>query len=805
MEKTFKYRAFITYAHDDENQARWLRKKLEGFPVPKNLVGKKGKFGKIPPRLYPIFRDRDELPGSAQLGSVIEEALNDSSHLIVLCSPNAVKSRWVNEEIRLFKKMGKGDRILCLIIDGEPMADDLAHSKGKECLPLAVRRKVDEQGELIDEIDEPGAADLRETGDGEKNALLKIVAGLLGLGLDEIKQRHMIARQRKLALITSFSVLFAFVGIGLAAYAFFQKQEANQAKQNAVEERKTALDNLAKTQIVNQFVQSLFFSLDPQNTSGMDTELLKTMLDQGVKRADELSSEPQMEANIRSYLGKTYRSIRAYDQAQEQLEKAIKLFEGESETKSEAQTELALVHEALGNYLQAEPMLAVLLERKTKELGEDHDEVIDAKIDLSTVYRRIGKVEKAEDLCVSALTLIRDQNRSSEDSRMLKCMNELAKIFLARDKIAQAESMSRNVFERSRLSLGEKSSVSLIRGQVLVEALRKGGKLDDAYELSMNLVSAMGEVLGQTHPDTLGAMDALAEIVVSREELDRGLDLYEQILDSKERMLGEKHPETLSTLKAIARILRIQEKPEEAEEIQFSVYTRLKKKHGLEHPETLRSMNELADLYMDSGKEVDSFQLSNETLIIELRIMGELDPMTLQTRYRIGKLHYLSDRKEEAMEELGDVLAKQEKLLGFDHAEVTKTRDLLNEILSERATPEIFLDQNDTIDSLPSSASTNTPQFLESFVDANVTLDSNSSTVVVDFNTSTNNEKFSPYPFIEVKPNEGEIKEDLNLTSNPAIDDANGSLSSEKVESNNSEEKGFLNKFRRLIPGKQEL
>ena len=468
------------------------------------------------------------------------------------------------------------------------------------------------------------------------------------------------------------------------------------------------------------------------------------MLDQGVKRADELSSEPQMEANIRSYLGKTYRSIRAYDQAQEQLEKAIKLFEGESETKSEALTELALVHEALGNYLQAEPMLAVLLERKTKELGEDHDEVIDAKIDLSTVYRRIGKVEKAEDLCVSALTLIRDQNRSSEDSRMLKCMNELAKIFLARDKIAQAESMSRNVFERSRLSLGEKSSVSLIRGQVLVEALRKGGKLDDAYELSMNLVSAMGEVLGQTHPDTLGAMDALAEIVVSREELDRGLDLYEQILDSKERMLGEQHPETLSTLKAIARILRIQEKPEEAEEIQFSVYTRLKKKHGLEHPETLRSMNELADLYMDSGKEVDAFQLSNETLIIELRIMGELDPMTLQTRYRIGKLHYLSDRKEEAMEELGDVLAKQEKLLGFDHAEVTKTRDLLNEILSERATPEIFLDQNETIDSLPSSPSTNTPQFLESFVDANGTLDSNSSTGVVDFNTSINNEKNFP-------------------------------------------------------------
>ena len=799
MDKSYKYRAFITYAHKDENQARWLRKKLEKFSVPQNLVGKKGKFGKIPSRLYPIFRDRDELPGSAQLGSVIEEALNDSSHLIVLCSPNAVKSRWVNEEIRLFKKMGKGDRILCLLIDGEPMADDLAHSKGKECLPLAVRRKIDDNGELIDEIDEPGAADLRESGDGEKNALLKIVAGLLGLGLDEIKQRHMIAKQRKLAVIASFSVLLAFTGIGLAAYAFNQKQNANKAEQRAIEERIIAQENLKKTQIVNQFVQSLFFSLDPQNTSGMDTELLKTMLDQGVKRADELSSEPQMEANIRSYLGKTYRSIRAYDQAQEQLDRAIELFEGESETKSEAQTELALVHEALGNYLQAEPMLAVLLERKTKELGENHDEVIDAKIDLSTVYRRIGKVEKAEDLCVSALTLIRDQNRSSEDSRMLKCMNELAKIFLAREKIAQAESMSRNVFERSRLSLGEKSSVSLIRGQVLVEALRKGGKLEEAYELSMNLVSTMGEVLGRTHPDTLGAMDALAEIVVSREELDLGLDLYEQILDSKERMLGEKHPETLSTLKAIARILRIQKKPEEAEEIQFSVFTRLKEKHGLEHPETLRAMNELADLYMDSGKEVDAFQLSNETLIIELRIMGELDPMTLQTRYRIGKLHYLSDRKEEAMEELGDVLAKQEKLLGFDHAEVTRTRDLLNEILSERATPEIFLDQNQTIE-IPLNKDSKNASFLESFVDANGSIDSNSSSAILEMNSSVDNEKFNPYPFLVATSETEESVEDLNLTSATNLDDSNNSLNSDFVDDNTTEGKGFLNKFKQLIP-----
>ena len=66
--------------------------------------------------------------------------------------------------------------------------------------------------------------------------------------------------------------------------------------------------------------------------------------------------------------------------------------------------------------------------------------------------------------------------------------------------------------------------------------------------------------------------------------------------------------------------------------------------------------------------------------------MGENDPMTLKTLFRIGKLHYLAGRTDDAMVILGETLSKQEKLLGFDNSEATLSRDLLNQILSERAT-----------------------------------------------------------------------------------------------------------------------
>ena len=696
MSSPYKYLAFITYAHKDEERATWMRRKLENFHIPRNLIGKDGLYGPIPNRLYPIFRDRDELAGAAQLGPLIEQALQDSSHLIVLCSPHAVRSRWVNEEIRLFKAMGKADRVLCIVLDGEPMAEDTNGDPEEECLPLAARRKVDDQGNILHEIFEPGAADLRSSGDGEKDAMLKIVAGLLGVGLDEIKQRDILARQRRLVRITSTAVLLAISAIGMATYSFYQRNEAAKAKSDAIAERQSAEDELAKTKTITNFVQNLFESLDPQNTAGMDTELLKTMLDQGALKAQELIDEPVIEARIRVTLGKTYRSIGSYEKAQTELERALNLeIENEdSFTRLQAMKEIAMVHEALGNYVEAEPLLENLLTQKANELGQEHDQVLDIRINLAKVYRRIGKLEIAENDCSQILSLLNDQNRSEDDTLLLKCMTELAEIYLANDKISQAESLSRNVFERSRLYLGENNPFSLERGQVLVDSLTQAGKLKEAYDLGVNLLQKLTEVLGTKHQDTLKAKDSLAEILAANNDFQKALEYYQEIREDKEGALGPMHPETLATMKAMAELYLQQDQIDESENIQYSVYLRLEEKYGQTHPETLRSMNELADIYLEQTRYEESMQLSEGALGIEQVELGEDDPMTLNTMFRIGKLHYISEEEEKAMEILGQTLAMQEKLLGFDNAEATRTRDLLNKILSEQATNIIQLEED---------------------------------------------------------------------------------------------------------------
>ncbi len=120
----FKYWAYLSYSHRDKKWGDWLHKALETYRLPRRLIGKELRDGKVPQRVYPIFRDREELPVSADLGSNINEALRESRHLIVMCSPHAAQSRWVGEEIKTYKQLGREDRILALIVDGEPNTSD---------------------------------------------------------------------------------------------------------------------------------------------------------------------------------------------------------------------------------------------------------------------------------------------------------------------------------------------------------------------------------------------------------------------------------------------------------------------------------------------------------------------------------------------------------------------------------------------------------------------------------------------------------------------------------------------------------
>lgn len=247
-----RYRAFISYNHRDAAFGRRLHARLERYVLPGRLVGRETPRGKVPRRLTPIFRDREELPAAHDLTVEVRAALAASNALIVVCTPNAAASPWVAREIELFRDLHADRPILAALVDGEPA----------EAFPPP-----------LCEGHEPLAADFRPTGDGARLALLKLVAGVAGVGLDELVQRDAQRRLRSVTAVTGLS-LAAALGMGLlTAFALNARDEAERQRgesESLVEfmmtdlrEKLTASQRLAVQSAVSQRALDYYAGQDP--------------------------------------------------------------------------------------------------------------------------------------------------------------------------------------------------------------------------------------------------------------------------------------------------------------------------------------------------------------------------------------------------------------------------------------------------------------------------------------------------------------------------------------------------------------
>ena len=217
-----KYTAFISYRHKtpDEAVAKRLHSLIENFRIPGKVKRSSGKK-----RMGTVFRDQEELPLSKDLGADIRTALDNSEWLIVLCSPDYLESQWCQAELDYFISIGKRDRILTVLVKGEPY----------EAFPEQLTHDTD--GDGVREI-EPLAADVRA--DSVAASLrklsrekLRILAPMLGVSFDDLRQR---ARRRKTRVIA------AVTAAGFAAMAAFLIYSISMNDRIATQ-RDLAMDN----------------------------------------------------------------------------------------------------------------------------------------------------------------------------------------------------------------------------------------------------------------------------------------------------------------------------------------------------------------------------------------------------------------------------------------------------------------------------------------------------------------------------------------------------------------------------------
>ncbi len=224
-----RYTAFLSYSHKDAEAATTIHRRLESYRIPRRLVGTNSARGPVPHRLAPIFRDREELPAASDLSETVRTALAQSGALVILCSPHAAGSLWVAEEVKSFRKLHPDRPILAAILDGE----------APDCFPDTLRA-LDADGTRR----EPLATDLRPGMDGTPLGILKLVAGISGLGLDDLVQRDAARRVRRVTVAIAAALIAMVIMAALAFTALQARREADRQRAEAARQIESMIIDL---------------------------------------------------------------------------------------------------------------------------------------------------------------------------------------------------------------------------------------------------------------------------------------------------------------------------------------------------------------------------------------------------------------------------------------------------------------------------------------------------------------------------------------------------------------------------------
>lgn len=266
-QQEFKYFAFISYNSKDTEWGKRLQRKLESYRMPATLCSEHG-WTRTP--IKPVFFAPTDIQPN-YLSEELQERLRASRNLIVICSPNSAKSKWVGEEIAFFHNLGRTKQIHFFIVDGEPHSGN----PETECfnpvveilgLPEILGANIHERTQTFPftTISWPWM--------DEQRAYVQLISKLLGVEFDAIWQRHkrLLIQKAVAWTIGMIAVVAALVGVWVAnqpvdVQVTLDEASVHNDKLPALKDAviTMTLDNETKTDTVRSLESGLLFTNIP--------------------------------------------------------------------------------------------------------------------------------------------------------------------------------------------------------------------------------------------------------------------------------------------------------------------------------------------------------------------------------------------------------------------------------------------------------------------------------------------------------------------------------------------------------------
>ena len=201
------------------------------------------------------------------------------------------------------------------------------------------------------------------------------------------------------------------------------------------------------------------------------------------------------------------------------------------------------------------------------------------------------------------------------------------------------------------------------------------GLQQKALELSEQVLGMRKMKLHNEHPDVLESMsDVVQHLPPDRSQ--EAIKLSEGILEVQRRNLGNDGAATLKSMDRLAHSYWNTGLEQDALELYSQVLRVREKDLGVEHLDTLMSLNNVAHCYYSFGKYQDALKLF-ERAVEHGKILDADTLFILLVRYRSACCRYDLGQKQEAIQQVEQILSSCKEMLGEKHRYTLRSAETL--------------------------------------------------------------------------------------------------------------------------------
>jgi len=325
-----------------------------------------------------------------------------------------------------------------------------------------------------------------------------------------------------------------------------------------------------------------------------------------------------------------------------------------------------------------------MLDRGTDQVLEDgliEDPVVRAKFmeTLGNVYRRLGALDKAEQLLMEAIQ-IRRSLYGSMHLEIASSLSRIGSLLTDQGNYVDAVETLREALTIQQELLGDDHHDTVDTMNNLANALQSSNRMNESELLYRKIIS-----INRNHEDRqeylATNLTSLGNLLSKQQNYTEAEELLHEALEIRQRILGREHPRTAVTLNNLAQMLRRSGSAESAEPLLRESIEIRKITLGDDHPSVAIGINNLALALRDMGRFDEAEPLFRESLERRINHFGEEHPATGIAYYNLAGLKNRIERYQEAEELSRKALQIWTVTFRPDHINLARVRDILAQSL----------------------------------------------------------------------------------------------------------------------------